>query len=276
MINIIDLTLFHTVKTKKSKQYIRYYIHMPSQINIRFHEGLNEFLQPVQRKTNFNFELKKARSIKDLIESIGVPHTEVDLIFVNGKSVDFNYRVQDGDRISVYPIIESLDISPLNHCQPAALREPRFVLDVHLGRLAAYLRMLGFNTLYRNDYDDPELANISADEHRILLTCDRKLLMRKQVNYGYYVRARQPQQQILEILARFDLYHKQKPFTRCMCCNGKTQPVKKQEIESRLLPKTQKYYDKFYQCESCGKIYWQGSHYLKMQEMINKIKVTAG
>ena len=257
---------------------------MLSQINIRFHQGLNEFLQPVQRKTNFNFELKKARSIKDLIESIGVPHTEVDLIFVNGKSVDFNYRVQDGDRISVYPIIESLDISPIKsplkssllHCQPKPLDEPMFILDVHLGRLAAYLRMLGFNTLYRNDYDDPELANISADEHRILLTCDRKLLMRKQVSYGYFVRARQPQQQILEILARFDLYHKQKPFTRCMLCNGKTRPVNKQEIKSRLLPKTQKYYDKFYQCESCGKIYWQGSHYLKMQEMINKMKVAAG
>ncbi len=253
---------------------------MSAQINIRFYEELNDFLSQDKRKIDFNHELKKARSIKDLIESIGVPHTEVDLIIVNGESVDFNYRVQDGDRISVYPVFESLDISPLKsslrHCQSAPLREPRFVLDAHLGRLAAYLRMLGFDTLYRNDYDDPTLANISADEHRILLTCDLRLLMRKQITHGYFVRTRQPQQQILEILTRFDLYNNQKPFTRCMHCNGKTHAVKKQDIESQLLPKTKKFYDEFYQCENCGKIYWQGSHYLKMQEMIKKIKVATG
>jgi hypothetical protein len=245
---------------------------MLEQINIRFYEELNDFLPLEQRKTNFNHELKKERSVKDLIESIGVPHTEIDLIIINGESVDFNYSVKDGDHISVYPVFESMDISPLNHCQPKPLRNTRFILDVHLGRLAAYLRMLGFDTLYRNDYDDPDLANISASEHRILLTCDRKLLMRKQITRGYFVRARQPQQQLLEILSRFDLYNNQKPFTRCMHCNGKTQPVKKQEIESQLLPKTKKYYNEFFQCEMCNKIYWKGSHYLKMQAMVNKIE----
>ena len=179
------------------------------------------------------------------------------------------------DRISVYPVFESLDISPLKHCQPTPLRDPRFVLDVHLGRLAAYLRMLGFDTLYRNDYDDPTLADISADEHRILLTCDLRLLMRKQITHGYFVRARQPHKQILEILARFDLYNNQKQFTRCMHCNGKTRAVKKKDIETQLLPKTKKFYDVFYQCESCNKIYWQGSHYLKMKDMINKIRATS-
>lgn len=248
---------------------------MSEQINIRFYEELNDFLSPEQRKTVFNHELKKERSVKDLIESIGVPHTEIDLIIANGESVDFNYQVQGGDRISVYPVFESLDISPLRHCQPKPLRNTRFILDVHLGRLAAYLRMLGFDTLYRNDYDDPDLADISASEHRILLTCDRKLLMRKQITHGYFVRARLPQQQLLEILSRFDLYNNQKPFTRCMHCNGKTQPVNKQEIESQLLPKTKKYYNEFFQCEACNKIYWKGSHYLKMQAMINKIEAGA-
>ena len=260
---------------------IRYHSHMSEQISIRFHQQLNDFLPQDKRKTDFNHELKKARSIKDLIESIGVPHTEVDLIIVNGESVDFNYPVQNGDRVSVYPVVESLPnnmiIKPstLKHNQPKPLDNPRFVLDVHLGRLAAYLRMLGFDTLYRNDYDDPTLADISADEHRILLTCDRRLLMRKQITHGYFVRARQPQQQILEILSRFDLYNNQKPFTRCIHCNSKTRAVKKQEIESQLLPKTKKYYDEFYQCETCKKIYWQGSHYLKMQDMINKIKINS-
>jgi uncharacterized protein len=246
---------------------------MAQQINIRFYEELNDFLPQEQRKREFSQALKKERSVKDLIESIGIPHTEIDLIIVNGESVDFNYQVKDGDHISVYPVFESLDISSLKHCQSEPLRNTRFVLDAHLGRLAAYLRMLGFDTLYRNDYDDPELAEVSANEHRILLTCDRRLLMRKQITHGYFVRQRQPRLQLLEILKRFDLYNNQQPFTRCMHCNGTTQPVGKQKIEAQLLPKTKKYYDEFFQCETCHNIYWKGSHYLRMKEMIEKINV---
>jgi uncharacterized protein with PIN domain len=244
---------------------------MSEQINIRFYEELNDFLPKDQRKTDFSHELKDARSIKDLTESIGVPHTEIDLIIVNGESVDFNYLVQDGDRISVYPVFESLDISPLIHCQEKPLRNTCFVLDTHLGRLAAYLRMLGFDTLYRNDYDDPELARISVDEHRILLTCDRQLLMRKQITHGYFVRSRQPQQQLLEVLIRFDLFNNQQPFTRCMHCNGTIRPVNKQLIEARLSPQTKKYYNEFFQCEKCNKIYWKGSHYQKMKKIIERV-----
>lgn len=253
----------------------RYYIQMTKYINIRFYEELNDFLPPDRQKAAFKVELKKARSIKDLIESIGVPHTEVDLILVNSEAVDFNYPVQHGDTISVYPVFESLDISPINHCQPQPLRKPRFVLDVHLGKLAAYLRMLGFDTLYRNDYDDPTLAFISAEERRILLTCDRRLLMRKQITHGYFVRSRQTQQQLLEVLSRFDLYNNLKPFTRCIHCNGKTRAVNKAEINDQLLAKTKKYYNEFFQCESCNKIYWQGSHFLKMQAMLEKIRARA-
>lgn len=250
---------------------------MSSQINIRFHEELNDFLRPEQRGIDIHHELKQARSIKDLAESIGVPHTEIDLIIVNNESVDFDYLIQGGDQIDLYPVLkpsafESLAISPLKHCQPEPLHMPRFVLDVHLGRLAAYLRMLGFDTLYRNDYDDPTLANISVDEHRTLLTCDRQLLMRKQITRGYFVRTRQTQQQLLEILSRFDLYNNQKPFSRCIHCNGETQPVAKKKIEGQLLAKTKKHYNKFFQCKACKKIYWEGSHYLKMKTMINKIK----
>ena len=250
---------------------------MSNQINIRFHKELNDFLRPEQRSKTISHDLKQPGSIKDLIESIGVPHTEIDLIIINGVSVDFDYLIQSGDQIKLYPILklsesESLDISPLNHCQPEPLHTPRFVLDVHLGRLAAYLRMLGFDTLYRNDYDDPTLANISTDEHRTLLTCDRQLLMRKQITHGYFVRARQPREQLLEILAHFDLYDEQKPFARCIHCNGKIKPVDKQEIEGQLLAKTKKYYNNFFQCKECKKIYWKGSHYLKMQAMINHIK----
>jgi len=245
---------------------------MPREVNIRFYAGLNELLPADWRDTDFNYEIIKSRSVKDLIESIGVPHPEVDLIFVGGESVDFNYLVEGGEHIRIYPPGNSYDNPALIHNQPQPMDEPRFLLDVHLGRLASYLRMLGFDTLYRNDYDDPTLADISAKQNRILLTCDRKLLMRKQVCYGYLVRARKPREQIVEVLKRFDCCHYQPSVARCIQCNGIIQSVEKEQIESQLLPLTKQHYDQFFQCDTCHKIYWEGSHFDKMQVLINKLK----
>lgn len=248
---------------------------MSQAISIRFHDQLNDFLPTQLRDETFALEHKKNRSVKDLIESTGVPHTEIELIMSNGNSVDLNYQVIPGDQIEVYPVsVSSVLIHP-DHavsCQPEPLNVLRFVLDVHLGKLARYMRMLGFDTLYRNDYDDPALAEISADERRILLSCDRMLLMRKQVSYGYFVRNRSPRQQLLEILRRYQLYHAIKPFSRCINCNGSTHSVSKQSIQSKLLTKTKKYYKDFYQCDSCKKIYWKGSHYQQMMKLIDQVK----
>jgi len=241
---------------------------MPGCVKIRFYAELNDFLPAEQRQVTFQHCFKQAGSIKDMIENLGVPHTEIDLILVNGESINFNYLVQDGDCISVYPVFESLDISPASHVRSKPLPKTRFVLDTHLGRLAAYLRMLGFDTLYRNDYDDPSLANISVAEGRILLTRDIKLLMRKQITHGYFVRNIQPQQQLLEILSRFDLFKAQQPFSRCMHCNGEINAVDKQAIVSQLMPDTKSFYDEFWQCAQCHKIYWKGSHYRRMQQFI--------
>ncbi|MGE3481751.1 MAG: Mut7-C RNAse domain-containing protein [Gammaproteobacteria bacterium] len=237
-------------------------------IQIRFYEELNDFLPPAQRKVTFRHHLKQAASIKDTIEALGVPHTEIDLILVNGHSVGFDYPVQDGDRISVYPVFEALDITPVTRLRPAPLRVTRFVLDVHLGRLAAYLRLLGFDTLHRNDYDDPTLAEISVNERRILLTRDRRLLMRKQITHGYYVRATRPREQLLEVLIRFDLLKAQRPFTRCLHCNGAIAAVSKAGILPRLQPRTRIAYNEFWQCQSCGKVYWKGMHYRRLCELI--------
>jgi len=241
---------------------------MPIAVRFRFYEELNDFLAEPNRKIEFTHRFTNASSVKDAIEALGVPHTEVDLVLVNGRSVDFDYRVNDGDRVSVYPVFESLDITPVVHLRPAPLRNPTFVLDTHLGRLAAYLRMLGFDTLYRNDYDDPELARISSGQQRILLTRDRKLLMRKQVTRGYFVRERHPKNQLLEIMRRFDLFSLQHPLTRCMHCNGEIWQVDKRSIENRLPPRTRLYYADFWQCHNCGKVYWKGSHYQRMQQLI--------
>lgn len=240
-------------------------------VKIRFYAELNDFLPAEQRQVTFQHFFKQVGSIKDMIENLGVPHTEVDMILVNGKSVDFNYLVQNGDRISVYPLFETLDLTPVIHLQPPPLQQAQFVLDIHLGRLAAYLRMLGFDTLYRNDYDDPTLANISVDEQRVLLTCDIGLLKRKQITHGYFVRSRQPRQQLLEILNRFDLFKQQHPFSRCMHCNGEISAVDKETIATLLKPETMSYYNEFWQCAQCKKVYWKGSHYQRMQKLIGSL-----
>ena len=202
---------------------------------------------------------------------MGVPHTEVDLILVNGEAMDFGYGVQDGDRISVFPAFRSIDIRPLEHLQPAPLGEKRFVADGHLGRLASYLRMLGFDTLYRSSYPDEEIARLSSSENRILLTRDRGLLKRNEVKRGYYLRATQPAQQLIELLREFELAPAITPFRRCMHCNALLYATEKESIQHQLLPKTAKYFEEFYACPDCGRVYWKGSHYRRMERFIESV-----
>jgi len=239
--------------------------------NFRFLAELNDFLPPSKRRVYFTHDFKERASIKDMIESLGVPHPEVDLIVVNGESVDFSYIVQDCDRIDVYPISASGGVTSLVSVRPQALSIYRFVLDVHLGKLAASLRLLGFDTLYRNNYDDEELAQISASQQRILLTRDRGLLMRSVVTYGYYVRHTNPEQQIVEVLQRFDLFNSVKPFQRCIRCNGLLKPISKESILDRLPQQTKLSIHEFHSCKSCKQIYWKGSHYERMQKFIEQV-----
>ncbi len=234
----------------------------------RFYAELNEFLPENRKYKPLQVSFKGRQSVKHLIESAGIPHTEVDLVLVNGRSENFGYLVHQGDRVSVYPVFESLDITPLLKVRPEPLRDPRFVLDGHLGRLAAYLRMLGFDVLYRNDYDDEELADISATAGRILLTRDRGLLKRSKVTHGFCLLTKDPRQQLLDVIRRFDLLNQMNPFTRCIACNGLLVNVDKSEIMDRLEPGTKKYFNDFSRCENCGKIYWKGSHHNRMDTLI--------
>ncbi|MGB5425402.1 MAG: Mut7-C RNAse domain-containing protein [Gammaproteobacteria bacterium] len=242
-----------------------------SRVQLRFYEELNDFLAPALRKVDITHTFDRRASVKDMIESFGVPHTEVDIILVNGQSVDFSYIVQDGDRISVYPMFESLDVSPLLRLRPAPLRSPAFVLDTNLGRLARYLRLLGFDCLYQNDYDDDTVATIADREQRTVLTRDRALLQRRIITRGYFIREVRPRLQVKEVLARFDLYRLVAPFSRCIRCNGVLQVVDKQSIEERLEPKTRKYFDSFMRCSDCGQIYWQGSHHARSLHLIEEL-----
>ncbi len=238
---------------------------------LRFYEELNDFLPPALRKVEFRHQFDRRTSIKDMIESLGVPHTEVELILVNGRSVDFAHIVEDHDRISVYPVFETLDVSSLIRLRPKPLREPSFVVDCNLGRLARYLRLLGLDCLYQNDFDDETVARISQQQHRIVLTRDRRLLHRKIITHGFYVRAVSPKQQVREVLKRLDLYGMVQPFTRCTRCNGILDATSKETVEHQLEPKTRRYYDKFLRCRQCGQVYWQGSHHGRATQLIREL-----
>lgn len=239
---------------------------------LRFYEELNDFLPPRDRKHDITVSFTQRNSIKDLIESLGVPHTEIDLILVNQTPVDFSYIVRDRDRISVYPVFESLDISSLNRLRPAPLRRTRFVLDTHLGKLAKYLRMLGFDTLYDNRYTDHELADLaSSGERRILLTRDVGLLKYKQITHGYFVRETTPRRQVRKILDRFDLRNSLSPFRLCVNCNGILDKLDKEGARERVPAGIYRRMDKFVICRDCRRVYWKGSHYDRMMRFIEAL-----
>lgn len=231
----------------------------------RFYEELNDFLPPEQRKKTLRYEFNGHPGIKDPIEALGVPHTEVDLIIVNAESVGFDYQLQSGDRVAVYPVFESFDITPLVKLRERPLRRTAFVVDVNLGKLARRLRILGFDVLYDSRYRDGEIAAISAEQRRIVLTRDRRLLFLKRITHGYWVRSVVPEEQVQEVLRRFDLFRRLNPFQRCINCNGTLQPVAKEDILDLLEPKTRRYYEVFCRCRDCGKIYWEGSHVENMR-----------
>jgi len=245
---------------------------MPHCVEVRFIADLNGLLPPGRRGRATMVEVAAGTTVKDLAESLGVPHTEIAAIVVNGESVDFAYQVRDGDRMSVYPAFEVVAVSPLVRLDPPPLREPRFVLDVHLGRLARTLRLLGFDCVWRNDITDHELATISVDERRILLTRDRGLLKHAKVTHGYLVRETNHRRQVVEILRRFDLFGAIAPFGRCLECNGVLERVAKEEVEHRLPPRTRRDYDDFSTCPDCSRIYWQGSHYDRLAALVEDIR----
>jgi uncharacterized protein with PIN domain len=238
---------------------------------VRFYAELNDHLPPESRFHSLEKRFDVPGSVKDLVESFGVPHTEVELIVVNGVSVEFAHTIRDGDRIAVYPVWESVDVTAALRVRPAPLRDPRFVLDVHLGRLAAYLRMLGFDVLYRNCFDDAELVRISVDERRILLTRYRGLLRHGALTHGYWLRETDSRAQLAEILRRFDLRGLVRPFTRCISCNGLLEDVAKETVLAGLPPRVAGAFEEFRRCSGCGRVYWRGSHYRRMQQWIEAL-----
>ena len=255
----------------RDKDFPRVAEREPLHARFRFYAELNDHLLPEQQYKTLEKAFFTPSSVKDMIESFGVPHTEVDLIVVNGQSVDFSYQVQNGDRIAVYPVFESFDVSPEQRLRPQPLRNPKFILDVHLGKLAAYLRMLGFDAKYGHSFTDAQLAQISASEHRILLTRDRGLLKHSSVTHGYWVRETNSRRQIAEVLHRFHLAGSVCPFTRCMACNGLLERVSKEQARNLVPERSIERYNEFHRCEHCGRVYWKGSHYARMRRWIEEL-----
>lgn len=231
-----------------------------------FAEGLRPFLSPRNRNGTVQITFRGPQTVKHLIESLGVPHTEIGEVWLDSQKVRLGYQVRDGDRLEVHSAGSETNPEPAE-----ADPEPRFVLDGHLGRLTAHLRMLGLDCLYRSDYDDRELTRISVDDGRILLTRDRRLLMQKIITRGYCLRSLEPAQQLEEVVRRFGLTRWVHPFRRCLRCNTPLQPVSKEAVLHRLEPLTKKYFDEFCICPACDQVYWKGSHYEKMMRVIERL-----
>jgi uncharacterized protein with PIN domain len=235
-----------------------------------FYSSLTDFLASDRENEPILVSFQGRQSVKHLIESLHVPHTDVGKIIVKGDAVDFSYIVEDGDFVQVHPAENG---NPIKQSEESRIspEKPQFVLDNHLGRLARYLRMLGFDVLYQNDYQDSELANIAENGDRILLTRDRGLLMRKAIKYGYCIRNKDPKKQVAEVVERFDLKGDFELFQRCLVCNHPLEPVAKEDIIERLQPLTKKYYEDFRICPHCDRVYWKGSHYLHMESFLRSV-----
>jgi uncharacterized protein len=240
-------------------------------VAIRFYAELNDFLKNKWKKKSLEFHFKGQVTIKVAIESLGVPHTSVDLILANGQPVDFLYKLQNGDLISVYPEFETFDISEINKLRKKPLRTSRFVADAHLGKLARDLRMLGFDTLFADRIPDNEIITLAAREKRTILTRDRDLLKSDKVDHGYYIRAIGSLDQLKEVITKFDLWTQFKPFTRCLVCNGKLMKISGEKICGEVPPDLTDCFQRFFKCSGCQKIYWEGSHYNRMVEKISRL-----
>lgn len=240
-------------------------------VTVRAYAELNDFLEADSRGRAVRRPVQSHQTVKDVLEATGIPHTEIDLILVNGDPVSFEHRPAVGDRIAVYPMFEALDIGATARLRPEPLRHPRFVVDVNLGRLARLLRVLGFDVWWSSAADDQTLADISLDQQRILLTRDRGLLKRRTITHGLFVHSQHPEEQTLEVLRRLDLRRRIKPFTRCVRCNGQLAAVVKDEVIDQLEPLTRRYYDEFSRCPECGRIYWAGSHFDKLSRLVDRL-----
>jgi hypothetical protein len=239
-------------------------------VSLRFYGDLSFFLKRSESGGQVVRRLREKTSIKDVIESCGVPHPEVDLILCDGVPREFGFHLDRDTEVAVYPVSSSLDTHKAHGLQRRHIT--RFVADGHLGKLARDLRLLGFDTVYRNDADDTALMHTAIEEQRALLTRDRRLLMHARIRDGYCPRSDFVEDQIVEVMHRFDLRGGVRPYTRCLRCNGALEAVEKSAVMQELEALTKIYYEDFRRCRDCARVYWSGSHFAKLEARIEGIR----
>ncbi len=237
-------------------------------VRLTFHSALQFFLR---RRTGEAIDkiLHEKTSVKDVIESCGVPHPEVDVILVQGLPVDFAGQLREASDVEVFGVGEVPARLAEFRLQPASAR--RFVADGHLARLARHLRLLGVDAACEAAANDRRLLEIMSQEDRALLTRDRRLLMHAGVRCAYYPRSQLPEEQVVEVVRRFQLRDALAPFTRCLRCNALLATVSKTEVLPALEPLTRVYYEEFRRCTGCGQIYWSGTHHPKLQARLARL-----
>ena len=239
-------------------------------VRLQFRGDLGFFLNRKADDAVVERTLAEKTSVKDVIESCGVPHPEVDLILVNGRPVDFDYAVESDADIEVFPVGHHNTQWKEKRLQvPVTIS---FVIDGHLGTLARNLRLLGFDAAYDPRAHDRQLLDRMKSENRALLTRDRRLLMHAIVRHGYCPRSQNPDEQTIEVVRRFHLLKSIDPFTRCLRCNALLEKVAKDDVIEKLEPLTKIYYEQFRRCIGCGQIYWPGSHFSKLQRRLDAIR----
>jgi uncharacterized protein with PIN domain/molybdopterin converting factor small subunit len=234
----------------------------------RFYAELNDFLPRERRGRDVTVPCARAATTKHMIEALGAPHTEVELVIVNGAPAGLETLLEDGDRVAVYPRFTGIAVADVVRTAVQPPGRMRFVADAHLGGLARLLRMAGFDTIYRNDIRDGDIEARVLDEERVALTRDRELLKRRAIDYGCYVRALRAQDQLREVVQRYGLAERARPFTLCLHCNAPLRAVAKADVRNRLPPSVAASQDEFRTCDCCGRVYWRGTHWQRMTAML--------
>lgn len=233
-------------------------------IELCFDPELADFFRIESR---IRYPLHRRASIKDIIEALGVPHTEVGEILVDDRPESFNLIPGTGQKINVRAVQAPFDISQHGLLRRRSFKTMRFLVDVNVGKLAYMLRMLGYDALFESTLKDKEIALLAHDQKRVVLSRDRGLLKQSLIEYGRLVRSQEPDRQLREITRLFGL-NCRKMFSRCLSCNHLLKNVEKKQIAHRLEPKTKKYFSRFSMCPGCDRIYWPGSHWEKMNDLV--------
>ena len=240
---------------------------------IQFDKPLDYFLAENKNGQKFKYTLNRKASIKDIIESFGIPHTEVGHILFNNKEINFSFIPPSSGLLKVQSIEQPFNVLSPTFLRPCPLKQVKFLADVNVIKLGRLLIIMGFDVCYSSSFSDHDIADIAEIEDRIVLTRDTKLLKRKKIIFAKLIKTEYPYEQLVETIQFFDLEKQISFFSRCTKCNRKLVEVAKEKIIHLLEPKTKKFFDTFFQCPLCNNIFWKGSHFDNIKTRISSIGI---